>query len=256
MKVRILGAHNIESDSTGCISMIVDDIMAVDAGALTSSLSFQAQQNLKAVLLTHPHYDHVRDIPALGMNFYLNENSIDVYATLPVREALAEHLLNDSLYPNFMEKPPEKPSIRFHTLEPGRRESIIGYEVLPLSVNHAVPTVGYEISSPDGKKLFFTADTGPGLDECWRQVSPDLLIIEVTAVNKWAEFSIGSGHLTPSMLQKELESLLKLKGKLPRIVTVHMNPLDEKEIKEEIGEAARALNTEIKLGYEGMIIEI
>jgi len=255
MKVQILGAHNLESQDTRCISLLVDDILAIDAGALTSSLSFPAQQKLKAVLLTHQHYDHTRDIPALGMNFFMHGSTIDVYSTAPVRDALLEHLLNDSLYPNFMEKPPEKPSIKFNELKPGRTETVAGYKVLAVSVNHAVPTVGYEVTAPDGKKLFYTADTGPGLDECWRQVSPDLLIIEVTALNKWAQFSLGSGHLTAGMLQKELESLRKLKGGLPQIVTVHMNPLDEPEIKKELNAVAAALHTEIKLGREGMIIE-
>jgi len=256
MKVQILGAHNIESEKTRYISLIIDDILAIDAGALTSSLSFPAQQKLKAVLLTHQHYDHIRDIPAIGMNYYLHENTIDVYSILPVREALSGYMLNDILYPDFFKKPPGKPAIRFNTVEPGRTESIAGSTILPVSVNHAVPTVGYEVTSPDGKNVFYTADTGPGLDECWRQVSPDLLIIEVTALNKWNEFARQSGHLTAALLLTELESLRKLKGHLPEIVTVHMNPLDEKEIKEEIAAVAGTLNTEIRPGYEGMIIEL
>ena len=256
MKVKILGAHNIESQETRCISLLIDDIMAIDAGNLTSSLSFPAQQKLKAVLLTHQHYDHIRDIPALGMNFYMHESTIDIYSTTPVREALSEYMLNDVLYPNFMEKPPGKPAIRFNTVEPGRTESIAGYTVLPVSVKHAVPAVGYEISSPDGKKIFLTSDTGPGLEECWRQVSPDLLIIEVTALNTWEKFALQSGHLTAALLKPELESLKRIKGSLPQIVAIHMNPLDEKGIKEEIAAVAAALNTDIRLGYEGMIIEL
>ena len=190
------------------------------------------------------------------MNFYLHENTLDIYSTLPVREALSEYMLNDILYPNFVEKPPGKPAIRFNTVEPGRTEPVAGYTVLPVPVNHAVPTVGYEVTSPDGKKVFYTSDTGPGLDDCWQQVSPDLLIIEVTALNKWYTFALQSGHLTAALLQPELESLRKLKGQLPEIVTVHMNPLDEKGIKAEIAVVEKALNTTIQLGYEGMIIEL
>ncbi len=256
MIVKILGAHNIELQDTRCISLLIDDILAIDAGALTSSLSLAAQQKLKAVLLTHQHYDHMRDIPAIGMNFYLYENTIDIYSILPVREALSTYMLNDILYPDFMEKPRGKPAIRFNTMEPGHTKSIAGYTVLPVSVSHAVPTVGYEVTSPDGKKVFYTADTGPGLDECWRQVSPDLLIIEVTALNKWHDFALQSGHLTAALLKPELESLKRMKGSLPQIVAIHMNPLDEKGIKEEIAAVAAALNTDIRLGYEGMIIEL
>ncbi len=256
MEIRILGAHNIESQDTRCVSLLIDDVLAIDAGALTSSLSFEEQQKLKAVLLTHQHYDHIRDIPALGMNFYLHENTIDIYAIHPVREALSAHLSNEILYPDFMERPPGKPALQFNELEPGREESIAGYTVLPVPVSHAVPTVGYQVTSADGKKVFHTSDTGPGLTDCWRQVSPDLLIIEVTALNKLDDFARQAGHLTSALLQQELESFRELKGYLPEIVTVHMNPLDEKEIKAEIDAVARALNTDIQLGYEGMRIKL
>jgi ribonuclease BN (tRNA processing enzyme) len=256
MQVKFLGAHNVESQDSRLVSLLIDDVLAIEASALTSSLSFRAQQKLKAVLLSHQHYDHVRDIPALGMNFLIHESTIEIYSTRPVHEALAAHLLNEVLYPDFTERPPGKPSIKFKTVEPGRTESIAGYSVLPISVNHAVPTVGYQITSADGKTVFYTSDTGPGLAECWRQVSPELLIIEVTACNRYEEFAHQSGHLTPSLLQQELESFRDIKGYLPPVVLVHMNPLDEKIIEAEIAVVNKSLNTNIQLGYEGMQIEL
>jgi phosphoribosyl 1,2-cyclic phosphodiesterase len=256
MQIKILGAHNLESQDCRLVSLLIDDVLAIEASALTSSLTFPAQQKLKAVLLTHQHYDHIRDIPALGMNFLLHENTVEIYSTQPVYEALAAHLLNDRLYPNFMERPPEKPAIQFKTMEPGRTETIAGYRVLPISVNHAVPTVGFQITSSDGKTVFYTSDTGPGLAECWHQVSPELLIIEVTACNKYEEFARQSGHLTPALLQQELESFRNIKGYLPQVVLVHMNPLDEKIIEAEIAAVTSVLNTTIRLGYEGMRIHL
>jgi ribonuclease BN (tRNA processing enzyme) len=256
MIIKILGAHNVESANTGCTSLLIDNVLAVDAGALTSSLSFTKQQKLKAVLLTHHHYDHIRDIPALGMNFYMHKNTIDVYSTQPVYDVLSTHLLDDAIYPDFLAKPSDKPAVNFHTLESGKTEAIAGYSVLPVPVTHAVPTVGYQVTSADGKRVFYTADTGPGLNECWSQVSPDLLIIELTVVNKQESFALKSGHLTPSLLQQELEGFRDIKGYLPRVVTVHMNPLDEKVIDEELTAVRQALDTDIKLGYEGMEIEI
>lgn len=256
MKVKILGAHNIASKETGCISLLIDDILAVDAGALASSLTFAEQQNLKAVLLTHQHYDHVRDIPALCMNYYLYENTIDVYSTQSVYDILSTHLLNDILYPDYFTKPPEKPAINFHTLESGQSASVAGYTVLPVTVKHAVPTIGYQITSADGKKIFYTADTGPGLSDCWREVSPDLLIIELTLLNNQKHFAHQSGHLTPSLLAGELVSFREINGYLPRVVTVHMNPLDKAAIKDELADAIKALDVEIQLGYEGMEITL
>ncbi len=256
MKIRILGAHNIESLDSRYVSLLIDDVLAIDAGALTSGLSFTEQQRLRAVLLTHQHYDHIRDIPALGMNFLLHGNTIEIYSIQSVYDALSAYLLNDILYPNYLARPPEKPTIKFKLVKPRRTDSIAGYSVLPVPVHHAVPTVGYQINSPDGKALFYTSDTGPGLADCFRQTAPDLLIIEVTALNKYEEFAYQAGHLTPALLQDELETFRKMRGYLPQIVTVHMNPLDETEIAAEIAAIAGALGIEIHLGHEGMQIEL
>jgi ribonuclease BN (tRNA processing enzyme) len=256
VKIRILGAHNIESRDSRYISLLIDDVLAIDAGALTSSLTQTAQQKLKAVLLTHQHYDHIRDIPALGINYSLYEKTLDVYGTQATHNVLMEHLLNDIVYPNYTSKPPEKPSLRFQELQAGQEETIAGYRVLPVAVNHAVPTVGYQITSADGKKVFYTGDTGPGLAETWKQISPHLLIIEVTSPNKYDNFALKTGHLTPYLLQKEMESFRETKGYLPQIVLVHLNPIDEKKIKMEIAKITRALHTTIRLGHEGMLLRL
>ncbi|GAH38128.1 unnamed protein product, partial [marine sediment metagenome] len=80
MKIQILGAHNCESQNSKLITLLIDDTLAIDAGGLTSSLSFPAQQKLKAILLTHQHYDHIRDVPAIAMNFYLAGATINIYS--------------------------------------------------------------------------------------------------------------------------------------------------------------------------------
>ena len=256
MQIKVLGAHNLESENTRFCSLLIDGIIALDAGALTSSLSFIEQQELKAVLLTHQHYDHIRDIPALAINYQEHDATIDIYSIQPVYEVMVNHLLNNVIYPNFMERPTVKPALKFHVLEPGKIMSIAGYEVLPVKVTHPIPTVGYQITAADGKKVFYTADTGPGLTECWEVVSPDLLIIETTAPNQYKEFALKTGHLTPDLLQKELKDFRKLKAYLPKTVVVHISPIYEKTIGEEIAAAARNLNADIRLGFEGMQIDV
>ena len=256
MNIQVLGAHNCESQNSKFISLLIDDILVVDAGGLTSSLSFAAQQKLKAILLTHQHYDHIRDVPAIAMNFYLCGATINIYSTQPVYNALTTYLLDGKLYPKFLEQPQENPTIKFTLIEPYQAEQIEGYSVLAVRVNHAVPTVGYQITSPDGKVLFYTGDTGPGLAGCWENVSPQLLITEVTATNRYEEFAKESGHLTPSLLKQELTSFRGIKGYLPQVVVVHMNPELEREIETEIAAVAQALNNSITLAYEGMQLRL
>lgn len=256
MDIQILGAHNCESQSSKFTSLLIDNVLAIDAGGLTSSLSLKAQQKLKAILLTHQHYDHVRDIPALGMNFYLHHATINIYSTQSVYDALTTRLLDGKLYPNFLEQPQQDPAIKFTIIEPYRIEQIEGYSILATEVNHSVPTIGYQVTSSEGKIVFYTGDTGPSLADCWKYVSPQLLITDVTAPNRYDEFAKESGHLTPSLLKQELVTFQELKGYLPQVVVVHMNPNLEKEIEAEIAAVAKTLNNSISLAYEGMQLHL
>ena len=256
MNIQVLGAHNLESRNSKFISLLIDDTLAIDAGGLTTTLSFQAQQRIKAILLTHQHYDHIRDIPAIAMSLFLRGNTINVYSIQPVYEAISTYLLNGRLYPNFLKQPQGNPTIKFTVIKPCKPEQIEGYSILAIPVNHTVPTVGYQITSPDGKAIFYTGDTGPGLAECWEHISPQLLVAEVTAPNRYEEFAKESRHLTPILLKQELTRFHEIKGYLPQVVVVHMNPNLEKEIEAEITAVVEALNNPISLAYEGMQLHL
>ena len=256
MNIRVLGAHDCESENSKLVSLLIDDFLAIDAGALTSGLSFEAQQKIKAILLTHQHYDHVRDIPTIAMNLFLSGATTNVYSIPAVYDALASHLLDGELYPDFRQQPAHEPTVRFTIMEPHQAEQIEGYGILAVPVNHSVPTVGYQVTSPDGKIVFYTGDTGPGLADCWRRISPQLLITEVTEPDKYTQSAAESGHLTPSLLKQELTSFQEVNGYLPQVVAVHMNPALEKEITAEIAAVGEALNSSITLGYEGMQLNL
>ena len=255
MNIKILGAHNCESQSTRLTSLLVDDVLVLDAGGLTSSLSLAQQMKIKAVLLTHQHYDHIRDIPALAMNFYLHKAGFDIYSSAAVYQALADCLMNGRLYPNFLKEPEPNPTIKFTTVEPQQSYRIESYNVLTTESNHSVATIGYQVTAADGKAMFYTGDTGPGLG-CWQQVSPDLLVIEVIAPNRYEDFAREKGHLTPSLLEQELATFQKLKDYLPQVVLVHLYPDLEAEIKTEIDAVARSLDHPITISYEGMEIDL
>jgi ribonuclease BN (tRNA processing enzyme) len=255
MKVRFLGAHNCETKDAKLVSLLVDEVLAIDAGGLTSSLSLEAQHKLKAVLLTHQHYDHIRDIPTLAMNLFLGGANTTIYSIPQVFKVLENNLMDGVIYPDFHQRPPDKPTVSFNVIEPNKVQKILDYDVLAVPIKHGVPTVGYQLSA-GGKTFFYTSDTGPGLAECWRDVSPQLLITEVTAPNKYTKWAAEGGHLTPSWLERELTDFRKLKGYLPPVITVHMSPHLEKEIATEIAEVAKALDASVTLAHEGMEISL
>ncbi|HEY33007.1 MAG TPA: MBL fold metallo-hydrolase [Dehalococcoidia bacterium] len=256
MDIRLLGAHNTESCDTGFTCLVIDDIIAIDTGGLTASLSFAEQRALKAVLLTHHHYDHIRDIPSLAMNLYASGDTINIYGTGDVYHGLTRHLLDGEIYPDFLKRPPENPTLRFVEILPDQGMKVNGYVVLPVPVVHGVPAVGYQITSPEDKSVFYTGDTGFGLEECWRHVAPQLLIIEVTLPNEQEEKALEAGHLTPALLKQELLAFQKSLGYLPQVVTVHMDPTLEEEIKVQLEEVAAALHHPITPGYKGMLLQL
>ena len=256
MKIQFLGVHNCESQNTKLTCLLIDDVLVVDAGGLTSSLSFAAQQKLKTILLTHQHYDHIRDLPTIVFNFAMANAGINIYSTLLVYQILTTHLLNDKVYPQFLNWPPENPKIKFTVVEAYQAEQIKGYSILPVPVNHSVPTVGYQITSSDGKVIFYSGDTGPDLADCWGHITPQLLIIEVSAPDRFEALYKRRGHLTPVLLKQELTSFRKIKGYLPQVVVVHLNPGLEEETKAEIVTVAEDLNHPISVGYEGMELRL
>ena len=181
---------------------------------------------------------------------------MDIYAPQAVLDNLTEFFLNGELYPQFHKKPEDKPTLKLHKLEALQRISVAGYDVLPIEMNHSIPTLGYQLTSSDGKILFYSGDTGPGLAGLWQNTSPQVLFIEVTASNKWVESASKSGHMTPGLLHQELTNFRKLKGYIPRVIAVHINPPDENDIRRELSEAARSLKADIRLACEDLVVEI
>lgn len=253
MEVCILGAHNIESRETRLTSLLVDGVLAIDAGGLTSVLSLAEQKKIETVLLTHHHFDHSRDLVTLGFNAALWQGHIEVYALRQTLDVLTTCLLDGKMYANLLQYPSkERPSLLLKTIESNRGEVIRGYGVLALPAEHNMPAVGYQVTSRDGKSFFYTGDTGPGLSHCWQYVSPQVLITEACGPNEFAADLAKAGHLCPRLLGEELREFRNLKGYLPQVIVIHVPPPYEQKIREEIGQVAGELRADISLGYEGM----
>lgn len=258
MEVQILGAHLAELRGARLTSLLVDGALAVDAGGLTSALSLAEQQKVETVLLTHHHFDHTRDLVTLAANAgYYWRKQLTVYAQRYTLDIVTTCLLDGKIYTNFLEYPSkDKPTVMLETIEPYEREVIAGYDVLAVPVKHSVPAVGYQITSWDGRSVFYTGDTTVGLADCWRHISPQLLITEVAGPNKYGDWLKKAGHLCAEFLKEELLQFLRIKGYLPRIVVVHLGNPYEDEIEHEVAEIAQELKADISLGHEDMKVTV
>ena len=257
MEIRILGAHCTEAKGLRLVSLLIGGVLVLDAGGLTSSLSLEEQQQIRAILLTHHHFDHTRDLVTFGANGATFPQPVDVYALRQALDVVNSCLLDGKMYADFSKLPSEEnPFLRLRAIEPLQRQNIQNYDVLPVPLQHPVPSVGYQIISEDGKSLFYTGDTGPGLAACWQNVSPQLLIVEVSGTNKAQDFLKSVGHLSAGFLKEELVQFRQMKQYLPRVVVVHIPSQFQREVEEEVKEVAQELGISIDIGYEDMRITL
>ncbi len=258
MEIQILGAHQFESKGARLTSLLIDGTVVIDAGGLTSALSVPEQEKIKTVLLTHHHFDHTRDLVTLAANAgYYWRGQLVVYALRYTLDIITNCLLDGKMYANFLEYPSkEKPTVILEAIEPYNKKQIAGYDILAVPVKHSVPAVGYQITSSDGKSLFYTGDTTVGISDQWQHIFPQLLITEVAGPNKYGDWLKKAGHFCAGFLKEELIQFRQLKGYLPRVIVIHIGNPFEQEIKKEVARVAQELEADISLGYEDMKITL
>ncbi len=231
-----IGCYGSDLDYKKCITMQITPSTVIDTGALLSSISTGDLLKIKNVIITHCHFDHIKNLPIFA-DFMLSmgNNSFNVYTTEAIWEQVKAHVFNDLIWPDFSSLPNKKsPTIRFFPIEFGKHFSLENISFLPIEMNHIVESVGFVIKK-DHVAVAYSGDTSY-CDNFIDHVNDDkdikLLCWELSFPNRLKSIAEASKHLTPSMLDSELS---KIKRKLP-VHTFHLKPNLEEEIKHEISE--------------------
>jgi len=220
-------------------SFLVDGTLAVDAGALTRSLSIDEQSRVHHILLSHSHIDHTASLPFLIENSFSNgERAVDIYCTTRVLANVRRHLFNNDTWPDFSRIPNHLyPSVRFVEIEAEKPFVIEGLpggpvEITPIPVHHIVPTVGFLVRR--GRASFlFTSDTGP-TERVWEvanaQEDLGMLITECSFPSELQRIADVSLHLTPTTLAGELA---KVDPRIP-VYLYHFKPAYVDRLRTEL----------------------
>lgn len=243
MHIRVLGCHGadclvgirdrpVRQESCG---FLIDDFLLLDAGTIGTRLTLEEQHRIRFVLLSHLHFDHIKGLPALVDNLASGVvEPVIVVATEPVLQGLRDHVFNGKVYPNFFKIPnQEHPVLRTQVLYPGKSVMLGHLEVIPVPVNHTVPTVGYVVKDR-GAALLCSGDTYE-TEEIWNlgRMIPELkaAFIESSFPDELGELAKRSKHLTPSLFLKEFRKLGR--PDLP-VYAYHMKPAYRNQIEEQI----------------------
>jgi glyoxylase-like metal-dependent hydrolase (beta-lactamase superfamily II) len=160
---------------------LVGEALAVDAGALASGLPLAAQRRVRAVLLTHRHFDHLRELPLFLDNVCAARlPPVAIGAEKVTLAALFRHVFNDVLWPDVRRFRP--PPAEFFTVRPEEEFPCQGLKVLPIRLHHTAPSLGY-LFRRGGSVAAVLGDTGfhqPVFERLTRIPGLRFLLIEVS----------------------------------------------------------------------------
>jgi ribonuclease BN (tRNA processing enzyme) len=209
MELRVLGCHGGETPRHRTTAFLVDERLTIDAGALTSQLELTDQGRIEAILVSHAHLDHVRDLATIADNrAQMGCAPLTIAATKSTIHELKTHFFNDRLWPNFAVIPDaDAPTIQYMEIPLEKPTRVLDYTVTAVAVDHTVESAGFILD--DGKgSIGFSGDTGP-TDRFWEVLNGvenlRALLMEVSFPDEEQVLATASGHHTPQTLIKDLQ---------------------------------------------------
>ncbi|MFO0759174.1 MAG: 3',5'-cyclic-nucleotide phosphodiesterase [Byssovorax sp.] len=236
MELRVIGCHGGETPKHRTSAFLLDERVAIDAGALTSGLELAEQRKIEVCLVSHAHLDHVRDLSTLADNrCQMGAPTLVIAGIRETLDTLRKHFFNGVLWPDFTQIPSgDAPAtIRLVELAPDRPTELAGMKVRPVLVSHTIETAAFVIETPSGT-VAYSGDTGP-TDRMWEVLNdePNLraLMMEVSFPNREQRLAEASGHHTPRTLAADLAKLRAPKD-LPTLL-YHIKPVFQAEVEKE-----------------------
>src|SRR3954464_13064962 len=106
MKVQLLPSTIDENGRASArqhlLTLVVDDRVAIDAGCLAFSCTDIQRQQVRDIVLTHTHLDHIAGLPLFIDDLFASTTEpIIIHGTAEMIETLESHVFNWSIYSRF-----------------------------------------------------------------------------------------------------------------------------------------------------------
>jgi ribonuclease BN (tRNA processing enzyme) len=236
MKIEILGCSGSVSRGFNTTSILVQGKILIDAGSVMTALEPEDAVRIKAVLLTHPHIDHIKELPFLVDALYANRSrGIRIMGSPKTITAIKAHIFNGLIWPDIAQLNAEEDFVTLETLPEGELE-IEGLRVRAFPEEHTGGAYGYVVSD-NGAHALFSGDTGyhQGLFDIVGGLGAALkaCFIEASYPNRMERLARITRHLTPGLVARGLEGLV---SGTTRVILYHIKPAYLEEVVSELPE--------------------
>jgi ribonuclease BN (tRNA processing enzyme) len=232
---------------------VIDDCVTIDAGSLAMACSDEQFENIRDIVLTHAHLDHIAGLPLFIDDLFAKlSEPVRVHATREMIEILERDIFNWSVYPRFSElSNANGPVMQYVPYEIGREFTVRNLRIKAVAVNHLVPAAGFIVSNGNSK-FAITGDTA-AMDDFWEVVNREkdvsALLVECAFPNYLCELADISHHLTPAKLSAELA---KFDRRDCPIFVINLKPAYREDVIAEIG---KMVNDDLEILNVGKVYE-
>lgn len=228
--------------------------LAIDAGSLGLVGEAEDMAQVREVILTHAHIDHIATLP-MWVEALLSQNRapVAVHGTDATIAHLRKHFFNGVIFPDMEQLAEEdgRKLLEYRRVPEDRPFGLAGFALEAIRAQHPIDTHGYFVD--DGEcEVLFASDSGQN-DQVWQAAEGrerlKAVILETSFPDFMGTVAAGAGHLTPALLAEELK---RAPAHL-KIFIAHMKPA----YRDGITRAIQRLNDpRVRLVIPGQELEI
>jgi len=208
LKIRVLGCYGGSAPGMYPTSFLINDRTALDAGALTLTLSLEEQALVSHVFVSHAHVDHLCTLPFLLDNVLPDlREPLYLFGPPETVQSLKAFLFNGTLWPDFTAiSNGTTVVLRLRPLAPFETVDVHGVSWTPFPMEHEVACYGYLLQE-ENASVFVCGDTVSlaCMDEVLaRAVNLRAVFVEVSFPREGEYVAERSMHLSTESFGREV----------------------------------------------------